>query len=55
MEFRRYRPRRGWKHVDEQTGFHLLDAFVDHGFHAIDTAHRQSLANRLKLAPAVQR
>ncbi|MDR9805735.1 hypothetical protein RJJ11_15685 [Rhizobium hidalgonense] len=41
--------------VDEQTGFCLLDAFVDHGFNAIDTAHRQSLANRLKLAPAVQR
>ena len=27
----------GWN-VDEQTGFRLLDAFVDHGFNAIDTA-----------------
>lgn len=27
----------GWT-VDEQTGFRLLDAFVDHGFNAIDTA-----------------
>lgn len=27
----------GWN-VDEKTGFRLLDAFVDHGFNAIDTA-----------------
>jgi len=27
----------GWN-VDDQTGFRLLDAFVDHGFNAIDTA-----------------
>ncbi|RWK43685.1 MAG: hypothetical protein EOR46_04320 [Mesorhizobium sp.] len=27
----------GWN-VDEQTGFRLLDTFVDYGFNAIDTA-----------------
>lgn len=27
----------GWS-IDEKTGFRLLDAFVDHGFNAIDTA-----------------
>ena len=39
----------GWT-IDEKTSFQVLDAFIDHGFNAIDTADVYSAYIALRVA-----